>query len=302
MNTIRHRAPLLAALALLALAGCTGAPPTITPPVTTPDPLATPTANPAAKALTIEVLNAELAPGEERVTFRLKGPDGTEITDGTAEVGMYRVLANGQAAKAASGPAAYFGAGQPGGGEWVVYTEFDSSGVWGFEVSLNHPVLGLAAGRVNVDVAARPKTPKVGDKPAVTDSPVASGDLAAITSDPSPDPALYAMTVGQAMGSGKPTVVYFGSPAHCPTKLCEASLAALKQVKGQFGSQVNFIHVETRDRKDPTQISATAQAWGLPSEPWTFVLDKAGRVNTRIEGGLDALELEAVLRQKLGMQ
>jgi hypothetical protein len=142
----------------------------------------------------------------------------------------------------------------------------------------------------------------VGERPTVTDSPVATGDLAAVTSDPEPDPTLYAQSVGQAMASGKPTVIYFGSPAHCPTELCAASLAALKQVKAQFGDKVNFIHVETRDLKVPSQISATAQAWGLLSEPWTFALDKAGRVNTRIEGGLDADELSAVLMQKLGVQ
>ena len=302
MPTNRRLFTLAAALTLLAAGGCTGAPPTITPPAGTPNPLATPTVNPNAQALTIEVLNTELAPGEERVIFRLKDPAGTEVTDGDVQVAMYRLLSDGQAAKAASGAAAYFGAGQPGGGEWAVYTEFDSSGPWGFEVTLNHPQLGLATGRVNVDVAARPKTPKVGERPTVTDSPVAADDLAAITSDPEPDPALYAQTVGQVMVGGKPAVIYFGSPAHCPTQLCAASLAALKQVKAQFGDQVSFIHIETRDLKAPTQISATAQAWGLPSEPWTFVLDKAGRVNTRLEGGLDAGELSAVLMQKLGVQ
>ncbi len=302
MTILRRLSPVLVGLTLAAVSACTGAPPTVTPPVTTPDPLATPTVNAAAQALTIEVLNTELAPGPERVAFRLKDPAGNELTDGTAQVGMYRVLTDGQAAKAASGPAAFFGAGQPGGGAWVVYTEFDASGPWGFEVSLDHPQFGAAVGRVNVEVVAKPKTPKVGERPTITDTPVAAGDLAAVSSDPNPDPDLYALTVAQAMESGKPTVVHFGSPAHCLTKLCEASLAALKQVKGTYGSRVNFIHIETRDLADPTQISATAQAWGLLSEPWTFVLDKAGRVNTRIEGGLDAGELGAVLVQKLGVQ
>jgi hypothetical protein len=294
----------VAGLAGLALAACTGTPPTVTPVVGTPNPLASPSAVSNAKPLTIKVLNTELAPGEERVTFRLKAPDGTDITDGTANVGVYRILSgSGQAAKSASGPAAFFGSGQTGGGEWVVYSEFDSSGPWGFEVSLDHPTYGPAVGRVNIEVAARPRTPKVGDHVPSPDSPTAAaGDLATITSDPSPDPGLYTMTVGDAAASGKPTVIYFGSPAHCSTQLCADSLAALKQVKGQFGSQVNFIHVETRDLKDPAQLSPTTAAWGLPSEPWTFVLDKAGRVNTRMEGGLDPLELQAVLQQKLGVQ
>ncbi len=303
LSRIRRLGPALAVPALLFLAACTTSPPTITPVVATVDPAAPPTVDPSAMQLNVEVLNTEVAPGPERVAFRIKTPDGTEVTDGQVDVGMYRLLADGQAARTATGAAAFFGAGQPGGGQWVVYTDFDASGTWGFEVTLTHPTLGLGNRRVNVEVSARPLTPKVGDRPTAGDSPTASGgDLAAVTSDPDPDPDLYQMTVGQAMDSGKPTVIYFGSPAHCPTPLCAASLAVLKQVKASYGSQVNFIHVETRDAADPAQLSATTQAWALPSEPWTFVLDKAGRVNTRLEGGLDELELIAVLQQKLGLQ
>lgn len=302
-SRIRRLGSALVVPLALGLVACTASPPTITPVVATPDPSAPPTIDPTAMRLEVDVLNTEVAPGSERVIFRIQTPDGTEVTDGQVNVGMYRLLADGQAAKSASGPAAFFGAGQPGGGQWVVYTEFDASGTWGFEVTLTHPTLGVGQRRVDVEVSGRPLTPKVGDRPAIGESPTADGgDLSAVSSDPSPDPELYALTVGEAMESGRPTVIFFGSPAHCPTMLCSASLAVIKQVKARYRDQVNFIHVETRDLADPSQLSATTQAWSLPSEPWTFVLDKAGRVNTRLEGGLDDGELAAVLQQKLGLQ
>jgi hypothetical protein len=297
--------PLAAAQTLVLAAfimACTASsPPTVTPIVPTADPAAGPTVDPAAKPLAIGLRSTEVAPGQERVAFTL-AMDGQEVTDGTVTVTVYRLSNTGAATKAASGAAAYFGTGLPGGGNWVVYTDFDASGEWGFQVDLDHQTLGKGNGRVNLLVSGRPRTPKVGDKPTGVDTPTAGAEgLAAITSDPEPDPELYAMTVGEAMASGKPTVVFFGSPKHCPTALCAVSLAALKQVKAQFAGQVNFIHVETRDLADPSKLSAATQAWGLPSEPWTFVLDKAGRVNTRLEGGLDGLELGAVLQQKLGL-
>lgn len=307
-----HHRDLAAVLGLAWLLGaCSGTPPTVTPgaPAASSDAAAPnsvdvsgqPTVDPNAKPIAITVMNTEMAPGDERIIFRVKDSAGNEITDGNVVVGMYRLLPDGKAAKAASGAAAYFGAGLPGGGNWVVYTNFDASGRWGLEVDLDNPTLGKGHGRSDIEVSAKPRTPKVGDKPVSGDSPVATGDLATITSDPAPDAGLYAMTVGQAMASGKPTVILFASPAHCATQSCAAALVALKQVKQQMGDKVNFIHIETRDLADPSKLSATTQAWGLPSEPWTFVLDKAGRVNTRMEGGLDAQELGAVLQQKLGV-
>lgn len=314
ISPTRTRPRALAALGLaLALSACSGTPPTITPgapaasgdagqPNTVDLGSGQPTVDPNAKPLGITVVNTEMAPGDERLIFRVTDAAGKEVADGNVTVGMYRLMPDGKAAKAASGAAAYFGAGQPEGGNWVVYTNFDASGSWGLEVDLDHPTLGKGHGRTDIEVSAKPRTPKVGDKPVTGESPVATGDLSSITSDPAPDASLYAMTVAQAMASGKPSVVLFASPGHCASQLCAAAMVAMKQVKAQMGDKVNFIHIETRDLTDPTKLSATTQAWGVPSEPWTFVLDKAGRVNTRMEGGLDAQELGAVLQQKLGVQ
>ena len=145
---------LLAGAALLViLAGCASTPPTVTPGAETStaaggappgavDVTGAPTADPNAKPVTIELVNTEVAPGPERIIFRVKDEAGQEVTDGNVTVGMYRLLPDGRASRSASGAAAYFGAGQPGGGTWAVYTEFDSSGPWGLEVDVENPALG----------------------------------------------------------------------------------------------------------------------------------------------------------------
>ena len=42
------------------------------------------------------------------------------------------------------------------------------------------------------------------------------------------------------------------------------------------------------------------RAWGLPSEPWFFILDSRGLVQSRIEGPIDVTELDLLVRRSLG--
>jgi peroxiredoxin len=41
------------------------------------------------------------------------------------------------------------------------------------------------------------------------------------------------------------------------------------------------------------------EEWGLPTEPWTFVLDKEGRVHAKFEQFTPAEEIEAALLEVL---
>jgi hypothetical protein len=295
--------PTLALALAPVLAACGPSyPPTITPALPTGDP-STPTPVPNAAQLQVQVLNSELAAGLERLAFRVRDEAGNTISDGMTEVTFYRVLSQaGQARKTASGAAEYFGRALPDGGSWVVYTDFDSSGTWSMDVTARRPDGSVGQSRVSFEVIGRTQSPRVGLPPPAVDTPVlaAGADPATVTSDPQPDPELYRLTVAEAGRSRKPTVVFIGSPAHCASALCRASLAAVKQVKQSYGSRVNFIHIESRDLADPSQPSAAAQAWGLTTEPWLFVLDAGGRVAGRMEGGVDPTELQLFLDRTLG--
>lgn len=287
---------------LLSLSGCNGDPATVTPAPPTADPLAGPSPLPDAKPLTIEVVNTELALGLERIGFRIKDAAGGQVRDGTVNVTYYRILAqSGQSARQATGQALYFGAGLPDGGKWVVYTEFDSSGPWDMQVQVTGAG-GSLEGRTQVDVIGRTRTPAAGHAPPTGDTPVAgpSGDLATLTTDAAPEPALYQQTVEQARTSGKPTVVYFGSPAHCPASICQATLDEVKAVRTTVGDRANFIHVETLDPAQPANQTPAAAAWGVDAGPWLFVLGKRGLVSARVEGAVDRTELQLLVERALG--
>jgi hypothetical protein len=313
---------LLAMLLILVLVACSSSPPTITPPAgeaaaggtgpasniiaTVQIGKPTPTPDPNAKPITVKVTNTELGLGFERITFRIYDQAGKELTSSDLEVAV-RILtaptADRPSTSVASGPAFYFGLGTPAGSSWVTYTEFDSSGPWLLEATATRPDGWKGVGQGEMTVAGRTALPRVGTTAPIVDNPtLAQGDVSKITSDANPDPDLYRLTMQQATTNGRPTVIFLGSPKYCPTDICQGTLGEIKAMKTQYGDRVNFIHIETHDLANPKQFSPAAQAWHLPSEPWTFLLDKDGHIVNRIEGPLSRVELDLLLKRLLSGQ
>jgi hypothetical protein len=290
---------------ILLPSSCSNTPPTVTPAPAT-ESTGPATANPEAETISVEIINSELAVGQERIAFRMYDSAGNEILgdNNEVEVNVYRNdPSTGGRSAVAGGAALYFGIPIEDGGAWVVYSEFDSSGPWSLDALVTRSDGWSGKGEAPFEVKGPTDLPRVGDRPPDLDSPTADAEgLSAITSATEPDPDLYSISLAEAVDSGKPTVVYLGSPAHCPTELCAATLDEIEVVKGLYGSQVNFIHIETRDLESPEATSAAAEPWHLPSEPWTFVLDAQGRITARIEGPIDRTELELLVKRALGVE
>jgi hypothetical protein len=63
---------------------------------------------------------------------------------------------------------------------------------------------------------------------------------------------------------------------------------------------VRFIHVEVFEGNDPAKgYNRWMQEWGLPTEPWTFLVDHTGKIVERYEGPVSVNELEQAVREKL---
>jgi hypothetical protein len=287
-------------------AACNASPPTITPAPDEGAVLDDATLEPGAEEMTVDVRNSQVAVGLERIAFDLADASGAPVnTPGEADIVFYKLSeiqpgAN-QLQRSASGKALYFGESMPHGGSWVVYNDFDTSGPWAFDVSLTGDDGTVSQGRGRLEVAGRIDTPRLGQQPPTTDTPkLGDGvELAGLTTDPKPVEALYEMTVGEALASGKPTMVHFGSPAHCETDDCAATLLQVQKIGRQQGDNMNIIHIESRDLEDPTQLSQTALEWGLPSEPWTFLFDDRGFLVARVEGPIENVELGLLIKQML---
>jgi glutathione peroxidase-family protein len=66
-------------------------------------------------------------------------------------------------------------------------------------------------------------------------------------------------------------------------------------------SRVRFIHVEVYEGNDPSRgYNRWMQQWHLTTEPWTFVVDRRGRVSSRFQGAVSATELERAVQRVAG--
>ena len=182
-------------------------------------------------------------------------------------------------------------------GLYVVRAAFDQEGTWW--VRLRPEGLGQtppAAFTVSTD----DRVPGVGDlAPAVETRTLADHSLEEISSDDDPDPILYEMSLDEALKSGQPTVVVFATPAFCVSQTCGPMLDQVKAVAPEHPN-VNFVHVEIYENLDATSadqliIVPAVSAWGLPSEPWVFVVDGEGVVAARFEGAMTMDEVEGAL-------
>ncbi len=92
-------------------------------------------------------------------------------------------------------------------------------------------------------------------------------------------------------------MVTFATPAYCTSRMCAPVLNSVKAVAAEHKDGINFIHIEVYKQFQPLVYADEMEAWGLTSEPWTFVLDREGKVAARLGGPLSQTELEQVLSE-----
>jgi hypothetical protein len=192
--------------------------------------------------------------------------------------------------------------------------DFRCAGRWGLEF-----VVGLPGGettpRMTFSVQPTSTTPGIGAPAPRSDSPTADTpeEVAAISSDTAPDPALYELSIADAVTSGRPAVIAFATPAFCQTAMCGPVLDHLKAVAAEYRDRVAFVNVEpyelqmTANGLQPvlseeghlTPVAAVTE-WGIRTEPYVFVVDPEGRVSAKLEGPIDEEELRAELDTLLG--
>ena len=94
----------------------------------------------------------------------------------------------------------------------------------------------------------------------------------------------------------EPVVLLFATPALCQSRVCGPVVDQELEAKSRFGDQVAFIHMEVYNENNPSKgIRPQLEAYGLPTEPWLFVIDRNGVVRTRIEGAFGIGELESAI-------
>jgi hypothetical protein len=183
----------------------------------------------------------------------------------------------------------------------VPKVDFDRPGPWIGIAILKGPN-GLEASRVpSPDVGRFPRIPTVGDKAPTIHTPTAAdvgGDLAKIDTRVPPD-QMHEIDFADAVGK-KPVVLVFATPALCQSRVCGPVVDVVQQVADQHKDEADFVHMEVYNDNDPNKgIRPQLAAYGLETEPWTFLIDRDGVVRDRIEGAYGVSELEQAMKKIL---
>jgi hypothetical protein len=152
-----------------------------------------------------------------------------------------------------------------------------------------------------VGSAKEDPVPGPGDTPPAIHTPTESdvaGNLAEIdTREPpsSQHEADFAEVLGQ-----KPIVLTFATPLLCQSRVCGPVVDITEQLKQEYGDRVEFVHMEIyNDNEVNKGTRPQVNAFRLPSEPWVFLIDRNGKVVSRMEGAFSADELDEAIQQLL---
>jgi hypothetical protein len=124
-----------------------------------------------------------------------------------------------------------------------------------------------------------------------------AGDVAKIDTRLPPAPQLLRDDFADVVGK-KPVVLTFATPLLCQSRVCGPVVDVVAQVQARTGDKVSFIHQEIyRDNDVSKGLRAQLAPYHLETEPWTFVIDRTGRVSSRIEGAFSVGELERAIQK-----
>jgi hypothetical protein len=170
---------------------------------------------------------------------------------------------------------------------------------------LARPIGKVAIGGIrDIVVKDRSATPAVGDRAYASRTPTlasSGGKTAQLTTRVPPDRGLLRYSIAETLSARVPFVVTFATPRYCESRTCGPVVDVVEHARRRFdGSGIRFIHVEIYKDNDPRQgQNRWVRQWRLPSEPWTFLVGRDGRIKAKFEGSVSTGELEGAIRRLL---
>ena len=244
--------------------------------------------------------------GEQRIAFLLSTPNGV-LKAPSALVTPFYMDGDGSPSPAKE---AQFNLWPYGiRGSYTMYANFDRPGLWRLDVQVDNPD-GVDDIQIKLKVLDKSPVPAVGSVALLSETKTLAthGVIEEITTDYSPDPDLYELSIKEAVHNSLPSVIVFASPAFCTSPTCGPQVDTLSELKEKHPGLANYIHVEIYDNPteiqgdlDRAEIFGVVDDWGLTSiadylnESWTFIVDANGKISDRFEGFATAGELETAL-------
>ena len=244
---------------------------------------------------------ADFSPGDVRLSFLVVDDEGRLVTRPTAKIWLARGLEEEPFAQTTA-RAERIGVDAVEAGEaseiFVTNLKLREPGTYWV---LAEPVGGRKIQAVGtVVVKEKTEAPDVGDEAVASETPtLETATLERLSTSNEPDRELYRTSVANALKAKDPFVVAFATPKYCSTRTCGPVTDVVSEVRRRHeGDAVRFIHVEIYEDNDPTKgVNEWVKEWGLPSEPWVFVVGADGRIRDRFEGTVSVRELDDSVRE-----
>ena len=185
---------------------------------------------------------------------------------------------------------------------------FDRPGFWQLDVTAE-TADGTRTAQALFQVAERSLVVGPGDPaprtvnalPGAADVPAKAIDSRAEPDGTVPDPELHAITVADALASGKPTMVVVATPVYCVSRFCGPITDAVQDLAQQYGDRMNFVHLEVWRDFETTTVNKSAAEWIYPegaeeaAEPWVWVAGGDGIITHRFDNVASEHELAAAV-------
>ena len=249
---------------------------------------------------------SDYSPGVVRVSFLVVDNRGRVVASPTARVWMARSMGSRPFSRTV---AHLERVGVPGVPEdadaktiYVAYVRIPRPGTYYF---LARPEGARRIGGIrDLFVRAHSQTPEIGTPGFPSQTPTLAstrGDLAKLTTRIPPDRALLRYSIAGSLQARAPFVVTFATPRYCTSRICGPVVDVVDNVRHRFArSGIRFIHVEIYAGNDPRNgRNRWVREWHLPSEPWTFLVGRDGRIKAKFDGAVSVRELAQAVRTDL---
>jgi len=260
-------------------------------------------------ALTPVPVSTQIVVGPNRLLFNILDKQNQSIAsaDTPVDLKFYNLAAN-KTQPVTETPATFMPTIEGRPGLYRADVSFDAAGDWGVDATSTNPDGTKSNGRFVFSVLEQGTTPAVGAPAIASDTPTAttSDEIKTISTDDNPDPDFHKQSVAQALAAHEPFALVFATPAFCTSQMCAPTLDMVKSVAADYKDRMTFIHVEPYELKmvdgalqpvlDENNLPIAVQAtneWGLPTEPYIFVVDSSGKVTAKFEGIASVDELRA---------
>ena len=255
------------------------------------------------------IVTTDMAVGVSRIMFGVINRDGMPELSTSSDVKVYFLVPQEDARELKQSlPARFVNWPTTVGGVFVADLDLDTAGAYELDIRYTSSIGAPIFAQTSFLLKEEPSTPALGTAaPAsVTHTAALADDISHITTSPVPDLDLYELSIHEALQQDKPVVIVFATPAFCVSATCGPQVGELTKVKESVGDRANYIHVEVfeephlmKDARPTGDLVPAVEEWGLPTEPWTFIIDSQGLVRAKFEQFTTASEIESKLREIL---